>query len=62
MQRLCDIPDLLTIYELLSNYSVVKVHNHIIGHTLPTMFLKINIIRLLIITKLILSVACEKEF
>lgn len=44
MQLVCDIPDLLTKYELLSNYSAVKVHNHIIGHSLHTVFLKINII------------------
>lgn len=39
MQLLCDIPDLLTKHELLSNYNVIKVRNHIIGHTLHTMFL-----------------------
>lgn len=62
MQLLCDILDLLTKYVVLSNYNPVKVHNHIIGHTLHTMFLKINSIWLLIITKFILTVGCEKEF
>lgn len=64
MQIVCNIPDLLTNYELLSNYNVVQVPNHIIGHTLHTMILtkKRKITVLLVITKLILTVVHEKDF